>query len=395
MVKIITDKEKIDELLTRGVAEVINKEHLRNLLLSGKRLRIKLGIDPTSSHIHIGRAVVLWKLRAFQELGHEVIFIVGDATGVIGDTSDKEAERPMLSEKEVKKNAKTYLDQAFKIIDKKKTETHYNSEWLSQLGFLELAKIANLFGLHEFEARENISRRMRAGKRVSYHELMYPLMQGYDSVAVKADVELGGTDQRFNLLTGREIQRAYSQAPQDILMTELLEGSDGRKMSSSWGNVINITDEPGDMFGKVMSIGDEFMKRYFLLATDVSLQNISLMLKKGPRDAKFALAGEVVARYYGEKKAEQAKREFENTFSKGIKPTEIERMAIRKKEIGLIDLLVETKMASSKSEARRLIEQGAVRIDDKKKIDVSELISLEKEILLQVGPRRFIRITSS
>src|SRR6185437_9208875 len=202
-------EDQIKELLERGVEEVIDKKHLEELLRSKKKLRIKLGIDPTSPNIHIGRAVVLWKLRAFQKLGHKIVFIVGDFTGLIGDTSDKESERPMLSETEIKKNLKSYFEQAGKIIDAKKAEMHYNSKWLKKLGFLEIGKMADLFGLHEFEARENISKRLKAGKRVSLRELMYPIMQGYDSVAVKADVELGGTDQRFNLLAGRTIQPAY------------------------------------------------------------------------------------------------------------------------------------------------------------------------------------------
>ena len=203
----IETESQMNELLTRGVEEVIDRKHLEDALKGKKKLRVKLGIDPTSPNIHIGRAVILWKLRAFQDLGHKVIFIVGDFTGLIGDTSDKESERPMLTEAQVKANLKTYFTQAFKILDKKKTETHYNSEWLKKLNFLEISKLANMFGLHEFEARENISKRLKAGQRISFRELMYPLMQGYDSVAVKADVELGGTDQRFNLLAGRTIQK--------------------------------------------------------------------------------------------------------------------------------------------------------------------------------------------
>lgn len=229
----MTKDEKIQNLLQKGVVEIIHKDHLLKALKSGKKLRVKLGIDPTSPNIHIGRAVVLWKLRAFQELGHQVVFIVGDFTGQIGDTSDKDAERPMLSEAEIKKNLKTYFEQAYKILDKKKTEVHYNSTWLKGLGFAEIGRLANMFGLHEFSSRENIAKRMNAGKRVSLRELLYPLMQGYDSVAVKADVELGGTDQRFNVLAGRAIQEGYGMKPQDILITQLIEGTDGRKMSSS------------------------------------------------------------------------------------------------------------------------------------------------------------------
>ncbi len=253
----------IEDILTRGVEEVIDRQDLEAKLKSKKQLRIKLGIDPTSPNIHIGRAVVLWKLRAFQELGHKVVLIVGDFTGLVGDTSDKDAERPMLSEAVIKQNQKSYFEQTFKILDRTKTETHYNSKWLKKLGFKDIAQMADLFGLHEMCARENIAKRLDAGKRVSLRELLYPLMQGYDSVAIKADVELGGTDQRFNLLAGRTIQPFYKQQAQNILMTTLMEGTDGRKMSSSWGNVINITDTPDEMFGKVMSIKDELIKKYF------------------------------------------------------------------------------------------------------------------------------------
>ena len=229
--------EDIKDILEKNVAEIIERNSLEKKLLSGRKLRIKLGVDPTSPNIHIGRAVVLRKLRDFQKLGHTVIFIVGDFTGLVGDTSDKEAERPMLTERQVKENMKTYFEQAFKILDKKKTEARHNSEWLKKLGFKEIAAIADLFGLHEFEARDVINKRLKEGKRVSLREVLYPLMQGYDSVVVKADVEIGGTDQRFNLLSGRVIQQHFGQKPQDILMTIFpLEGTDGRKMSKNYGN---------------------------------------------------------------------------------------------------------------------------------------------------------------
>ncbi len=384
--------EKIDELLTRGVNEVIDKDHLQEALNSGKKLRVKLGIDPTSPDIHIGRAVVLWKLRAFQDLGHEVIFIVGDFTGLVGDTSDKESERPMLSEEEIKSNLKTYFKQAFKILDKDKTETHYNSKWLKKLGFLEIAKLGNLFGLHEFESREVIARRMKAGKRVSFTELTYPLMQGYDSVAVRADVELGGTDQRFNLLAGRTIQPLYDQAPQDILMTNLLEGTDGRKMSSSWGNVINITDEPNDMFGKVMSLSDDLIMKYFELATQVPMQEVKKLEEElkavtNPRTIKVRLGKEIVTLYHGEKKAARAAKEFDKIFSKKEKPSEIEEARVSSQDI--VEVLVETKLASSKSEAKRLLEQNGVKVDDTVATESTQIASGN---IIQVGKRKFIKI---
>lgn len=381
----------ITDLLDRGVAEIIDRDHLAKNLSGKKKLRVKLGIDPTSPNIHIGRAVNLWKLRAFQDLGHTAVFIVGDFTGIIGDSSDKDSERPMLTKEQVKTNGKTYFKQAFKILDKDKTEVHYNSEWLEKLGALELAKIANLFGLHEFAARENIAKRMKADKRVSYLELMYPIFQGYDSVAVKADVELGGTDQRFNLLTGRDVQKFYKQEPQDILMTSLLEGTDGRKMSSSWGNVINITDEPNDMFGKVMSVSDDLIVKYFTLATRVPLPEIEEIQKElttaNPRDIKIRLGKEIVTLYHGQKSAEKAASEFAKVFTRKEKPTDIPEYSVQSRNI--VDCLVETKLAPSRSEARRLIEQGGVYVDDERAKITTEV---RKGDIVQVGKRKFAKI---
>ena len=389
----VNKEEQIQELLDRGVNEAIDHKHLADALHSKKKLRVKLGIDPTSPNLHIGRAVVLWKLRAFQELGHQVVLIVGDFTGLIGDTSDKDSERPMLSEQEVKANMKTYFGQSFKVLDKKKTEIHYNSEWLKQLGFVELAQMANLFGLHEFSARENISKRMQTGKRVSLRELLYPLMQGYDSVAVKADVELGGTDQRFNLLAGRTIQPLYKQAPQDILMTELMEGTDGRKMSSSWGNVINLTDEANDMLGKVMSIPDALIKKYFVLATRVPLPEIDEIVKlPNPRDQKLILAEKITELYHGSEKAAEAKNHFINQFSKGELPTDIATKKMKPGSYNLVDLLVDTGLVASKSESRRLLQQKGVKVNQVTAADEKIVLDGKTEVLLQVGKRKFIKL---
>src|SRR3989339_1084261 len=241
MPKINTDPQKIEELLTRGVDQIVDRDNLEKKLKSGRQLRVKLGIDPTSPHIHLGRATAIWKLRELQDLGHQIVFIIGDFTGVIGDTSDKSSERPMLSKAQVKKNMKDYVEQAAKILDIKKCEVHYNSKWLGKMNFAEVGELADQFSLAEFIARENIKKRLDAGTRVSLREILYPLMQGYDSVMVKADVELGGTDQRFNLLAGRKLQEHFKQQPQDIIMTVLMEGADGRKMSSSWGNTIDLS----------------------------------------------------------------------------------------------------------------------------------------------------------
>lgn len=383
----------LSTILDRGVAEVIEKEHLQERLNRGGKLRVKLGIDPTSPNIHIGRAVVLWKLREFQDLGHTAVVIVGDFTGQIGDTSDKESERPMLSEEEVNKNLKDYFNQAFKILDKKKTETAYNSKWLKKLGFMEIGKMADRFGLHEFSSRELIKKRLDAGKRVSLRETLYPLMQGYDSVAVSADVELGGTDQRFNLLAGRAIQPLYGQKPQDIVITKFpLAGTDGRKMSSSWGNVINITDQPDDMFGKVMSIKDDLIPQYFELATRLSPNEIKSLLdqlkdRSNPRDLKIRLAFEIVKLYHGIKKAEKAREEFEKVFSKGELPTDIKEVSRGGQNI--VDVITEEGLVSSRSEAKRLMDQGAVTINDQK-TDWGTVAKAGD--VIRVGPRKFLRI---
>ncbi|MEX0919424.1 MAG: tyrosine--tRNA ligase [Parcubacteria group bacterium] len=370
----------IEDILTRGVVEVIDKEHLETRLKGGKTLRIKLGIDPTSPNIHIGRAVLLRKLRDFQDLGHTAVFIVGDTTGVVGDSSDKEAERPMLTEEEVVSNMKSYFDQAFKILDPDKTETHYNSEWLSKLGFLELASMANLFSVHEFTSREVIAKRIKAGQRVSFHEMLYPLMQGYDSVAVKADVELGGTDQRFNLLTGRKVQEFYKQEPQDILMTDLLEGLDGRKMSSSWGNVINVTDEANDMYGKVMSLKDDLVERYFELVTRVPMSEVLEIMKLHPKEGKMRLAYEITKMYHDEESAKSAEDNFEKTFSKGSVPDDIKTVSVDK-GTPLDKILIDAGLVSSKTEFNRLMKAGAIE---------------EKEDgVYRIGKHRFIKINIS
>ncbi|KKQ40842.1 MAG: Tyrosine-tRNA ligase [Candidatus Magasanikbacteria bacterium GW2011_GWA2_37_8] len=388
-----TDQIKIQELLTRGVDEVIDRVNLEKKLKSGKQLRIKLGIDPTSPNIHIGRSIPLLKLRDFQELGHQVVFIIGDFTGVIGDTSDKDSERPMLEKKMVQENMKNYVKQAGKILDMKKCEVHFNSEWLKKLGYNEICDQADQFSLAEFSARENIRRRLDAGTRVSLRELMYPLMQGYDSVAIKADVELGGTDQRFNLLAGRTLQSHYGQEPQDIVMGPLLEGTDGRKMSSSWGNTINLMAEPNDMFGKVMSIGDELIVKYFNLATRVPMDEVKKYeseLKSGanPRDLKVRLAFEIVKMYYSEKEAQEAEGYFIATFSNKQTPDEVPE--IKPSVYDIITVLVEAKICASKGDARRQIEQGGVKVNETKVDDFNFVI--KSGDVVQKGSRFFVKV---
>lgn len=376
--KIKTDKEKILDILTRGVDEVIDKDILEKKLLSGKKLQVKLGIDPTSPNIHIGRSIPLLKLKDFQELGHTVVLIIGDFTGIIGDTSDKESERPMLSKEVVENNLKTYIEQASKIIDIKKAEIHYNSEWLGSLDYRDIGRQANVFSLNSFMMRDNIRRRLDDGKRVSLRELLYPLMQGYDSVKVEADVEIGGTDQRFNLLAGRDLQREYGQEPQDIITNPLLEGLDGRKMSSSWSNTVNLLDTPNDMFGKIMSLKDEFIIRYFTFATRVPVETIdaySNSLKSGsnPRDIKMKLAYELVRMYHSEDMAKQAQDFFVNTFTKRELPSEMKEFSAVKSDLGSV--LLDSKTVSSKSELRRILNQNGVRVNGKTVIDPKTILN--------------------
>jgi len=360
-----TDPKKIEEILERGVSEVIDKENLKKKLLSGKSLRIKLGIDPTSPNLHIGRAIPLLKLRDFQNLGHKVVLIIGDFTGIIGDTSDKDSERPMLDARLIKENMKTYVKQAGKILDMRKCELKYNSVWLKKLGFVEIGKMANLFGLHEFESRENISTRLKAGKRVSLRELLYPLMQGYDSVAVRADVELGGTDQRFNLLAGRDVQKYYDQEPQDIMTNPLIEGLDGRKMSSSWGNTINLFDSADEMFGKTMSLPDELIIKYLILVTRTPLEKIEEIKNMvNPRDQKAMLAREIVKMYHGEKEAKKSEEEFNNVFVKKGLPSDIKTFEFQLPK-DIVYILVNTGIASSKKQAWRLVNQGGVNFNNR------------------------------
>ena len=388
-----TDQKKIDEVLSRGVEEVIERESLEKKLKSGKQLRIKLGIDPTSPHVHIGRSVPLFKLKDFQELGHKIVLIIGDFTGVIGDTSDKDSERPMLSENTVKENLKNYIEQVKKIIDIEKCEVHYNSKWLAKLDYHEIGRQADAFSLNEFISRENIKKRLDTGKRISLRELLYPLMQGYDSVAIRADVEIGGTDQRFNLLAGRELQRQYNQEPQDIITNPLIEGLDGRKMSSSWGNSINLFDSANEMFGKIMSLKDEFIIKYFILTTRVSMSDIEKYQKElsggnNPKDYKMKLAFEMVRFYHSLDDAEKANEYFINTFSKKETPEVIPE--IKPSNYDIITVMVESGFSPSKSEARRLIEHKGVKvneviIDDFKKV-------LKKDDIIQKGKRFFVKV---
>ncbi len=387
----------IDQILTRGVAEIIDKESLTKKLNSGIPLRIKLGIDPTSPNIHLGRSIPLLKLKDFQDLGHKVILLVGDFTGLIGDTSDKDSERPMLAKETIAENLKTYIEQAGKILDMSKVEVVYNSTWLSKLNYFDICEQADLFSINQFISRENISKRLDEGKRVSLRELMYPLMQGYDSVELKADVELGGTDQKFNLLAGRDLQRHYKQEPQDILMGPIIEGLDGRKMSSSYGNGVNLMDSANDMFGKIMSLNDEFIIKYFTLLTRVDLETISKYendLKGGtnPRDIKILLGKELVRMYHSTEDAEKAEQYFINTFTKKEIPDEedMQKWELSNANSNIINFIIECGLVESKSEARRVIEQGGLKVDGEVVTDF-EMV-LNKGSVIQKGKLRFTKV---
>ncbi len=391
---ISTDEKAIDELLTRGVSEVIVKDDLHKKLLSGRQLRVKLGIDPTSPDLHLGRAVPLLKLRDFQNLGHQVVFIVGDFTAVIGDTSDKEAERPMLAKEVIEKNKEHYFEQAGKILDLSRVEMRYNSEWLSPLTYREIGEHADLFSVADFIARENIAKRLTAGKRVSLRELLYPLMQGYDSVMVEADVELGGTDQKFNVLAGRPLQQHFNQEPQNVVLGPLIDGLDGAKMSSSRGNTIALTAEPSYMYGQVMSMNDALVVNYFEVCTRLPMsevEEIKNALAGGalhPKDAKMRLAREIVAMYHRKEAAQKAEEDWTKTFSEGGVPESVDQMSIQRG--GTYAMALES-LGESKSELRRLAEAGAIsEVSGEKIIDLNK--SIERDIVLRIGKHRFLKI---
>ncbi len=391
--KINTDKDKINDILTRSVAEIIEKGSVEKKLASGKQLRIKLGIDPTAPHIHIGRAVVLWKMRALQELGHKVVIIIGDFTGLVGDTSDKKSERPMLTEAEIKKNMKLYLSEIGKIIDIKKAEVHYNSKWLSKLGFLEIAKQADQFSVHDFISRELIAKRLEEGKRISLRELLYPLMQGYDSVAINADIEMGGTDQKFNILAGRVMQRLYGKKEQDVFLCDIIEGLDGEKMSTSKGNGIFIVDTPQDMYGKVMSLKDSLIISYFIHTTRVDRGVIrgfeeELRNGKNPKEIKMILARELVSLYHGVKEADKAEKEFQRIFEKGGTPEDVTTIEVR--EINeVLAHLIKKEVVASASEWHRLVKEGAISVEGNR---IDSVSSIKSGDVIKIGKRRFVKV---
>ncbi|MDP2967578.1 MAG: tyrosine--tRNA ligase [bacterium] len=396
--KIITNPQKIEELLTRNTEEIIERESLLKKLKSGKRLRIKHGVDPTGPKIHIGRAIQFRKLKKFQELGHRIILIIGDFTAQIGDASDKQAMRKPLSEKEIKENMKDYEKQIGKILDMKKVEVRYNSEWLAKLNIKELLSLAMHFTAQQMVQRRNFKERWDQGKPIGVHELTYPLFQGYDSVAVKADVEIGGSDQLFNLKIGRDIQKMFGQSSQDIITSKMLSGLDGRKMSTSWGNVVTIVDNPNDMYGKIMSMKDELIPEYFELCTDIPLPEVEKIKKDlkfqklNPRDTKARLASEIVKIYYSSKAAQKAEEEFNKVFKEKELPSKIPEIRIKERSLNILDLLVKTRLTDSKSEAKRLVSQKGVKINREAQYDWRKEIEIKKGLIVQVGKRKFVKL---
>lgn len=392
-----TNPQKIEEILNRGVEDVVVKEELKKKLLSGKRIRLYFGIDPTSSILHLGHTVCLWKLRDFQDLGHEVILLIGDFTARIGDPSGKDTMRVPLSKEKVKENLRTYKRQAEKILDFNKVKIKYNSSWLSKLKFEDILKLASNFTVQQMIQRDMFQRRIEENLPINLREFMYPLMQGYDSVVMDVDLEIAGSDQTFNALIGRELQKIYHNKDKYVLTTKLLLGTDGRKMSKTYQNFIAIEDDPRDMFGKVMSISDELIDDYFELATRLREEEIREIKElPNPRDQKARLAKEIVRLYWGEQDANAAESEFNKVFRDKQLPEVIPEFAIDKKEYFILDLLCDTRLASSKNEAKRLVEGGGVEMqigDKKEKItDWKREIILESGAIIKVGSRKFIKI---
>jgi len=389
-------KELINNILERGTEDVVGKKELREKLEKGEILNVKLGLDPTGKSFHLGHASMLWRLKFFQDLGHKVIFIIGDFTAKIGDASDKTEMRDRITDEDIKENMEDYKEQVGKILDMEKVEIRYNSEWFNDFKLEDLISLAMEFTAQQMIQRRNFKERWDQNKPIGIHEILYPLLQGYDSVAIEADVEIGGFDQLFNLKAGRKIQKIFNQKPQKIVTSKMLYGLDGREMSTSWGNTVNITDEPKDMYGKIMSLRDDIILDYFNLCAFYSkkeLKRVKKEFKEGnPKELKKELAWAIVKLYYDEDKANKAEKEFEKVFEKGGIPEDIPEIKIKKDQIGLLDLVYQTKLVPSKSQAKRLIKQGAVKIDDKKLKDWQEDVKVENGTIIKIGKKRFAKI---
>jgi len=387
------------ELIKRGIDELLTEDDLISKLESKKQLTVKVGFDPTAPDLHLGHTVILNKMRHFQDLGHKVVFLIGDFTGRIGDPSGKNKTRPALDKEELEKNAKTYSDQVFKILNKDLTDIRFNSEWCEDLGADGIIGLASKYNLGRMLERDDFSKRYKANQQIAIHEFLYPLIQAYDSIALNADVEMGGTDQKFNLLVGRELQRAFDQEPQVCITLPILEGLDGtNKMSKSLDNYVGINEDPDEMFGKIMSISDDLMWRWFELLSFRPINEINKLKKEvrsgmNPRDTKILLAEEIIERFHSKEDAENAKNTFLDRFQKGAKPKDIETFSISlDDDIAIGNLLKESGLVQSTSEAMRLVKQGAVKINDEKIDDPKLSIEKNQELLVQVGKRRFLKI---
>ncbi len=389
------------EQIKRGTEEILLEEELTERLASGRPLRVKAGFDPTAPDLHLGHTVLINKLRTFQDLGHEVLFLIGDFTGMIGDPTGKSATRPPLTRDEVIENARTYEQQIFKILDPEKTLVMFNSSWMNEMSPAELIQLASRYTVARMLERDDFAKRYRSGQPIAIHEFLYPLIQGYDSVAMKADVELGGTDQKFNLLVGRELQKQYGQKPQVVITVPILEGLDGvQKMSKSLGNYIGIDEPPDEMFGKIMSISDELMWRWFELLSFRPMAEIEKLRQevaegRNPRDVKFLLGEEIVARFHSSEAARKARENFIARFQKGAMPEEMPEITLAAGADGLpiANLLRDAGLVKSTSEALRMIRQGAVRIDGEKLADTHRVLPAGETHVFQVGKRRFARVT--
>ena len=395
----MTDVKQALELISRGTEEIIKVEDLQKKLESGKTLRIKVGFDPTAPDLHIGHTVVINKMRQFQDLGHEVTFLIGDFTGMIGDPTGKSATRKPLTREDVLANAETYATQVFKVLDREKTRIRFNSEWMTELGSEGMIRLAAKYTLARMLERDDFENRYRTGQPIGMHELLYPLAQGYDSVMLETDVEMGGTDQKFNLLVGRHLQQHYGQEPQVIITLPLLEGLDGvQKMSKSLNNYVGITEAPDEMFGKLMSISDEMMWRYFDLLSFRDNEELAALKQRvadgtNPRDIKFLLCEEIVERFHDRKSADSARETFIARFRGGAMPKDIPEKTLDSggEGIGIATALTQCGLTSSNSEAFRMIQQGGVRIDGEKISDRSLTLETGFEGILQVGKRKFCK----
>ena len=392
--------KKAIELISRGVEEVLIEEELKKKLDSGKRLNIKAGFDPTAPDLHLGHTVLINKLRQFQTLGHQIIFLIGDFTGMIGDPSGKSATRPPLSTREVKENAKTYQEQIFKILDPDLTKVVFNSSWMNKMNAADLIRLASHHTVARMLERDDFDKRYKSNQPISIHEFLYPLIQGYDSIALDADVELGGTDQKFNLLVGRQLQEVHGKSPQVVITMPILEGLDGsQKMSKSLGNYIGIDEPAKEMFGKIMSISDTLMWRYFELLSFKDLGEIEQYKKQvetgtNPRDIKFDLAEEIITRFHNSKSAQDAKNDFVKRFSNNAIPDVIDEIEIKVGDKGVVfaNLLKEIKLVSSTSDAHRMIKQAAVKIDGERVDDGKQILQEGFSGVIQIGKRKFARV---